>query len=95
MENDNQNAASVAETQKYWTICFPGECGQSVQETWSEKQILNSSWYKNWVMNVVKADRAYLLEDPQIAINDWIAVHWAYESDWLGKPLAAPVPINP
>ena len=23
---------------KYWTIVFPGECGQHVQETWSEDQ---------------------------------------------------------
>ena len=70
---------------KYWTIAFPGECGQHVVETWSEKQILQSAWYRNWVLKVVQADRAYLLEDPQHAIDDWCVVHWAVETDQWGN----------
>jgi hypothetical protein len=70
---------------KYWTIAFPGECGQHVQETWSEEQILASAWYKNWVMMVVQANKAHLLEDPSIAIDDWITVHWAMPTDEFGK----------
>lgn len=72
---------------KYYTIVFPGECGQQVQETWSEEQILKSAWYRNWVLNVVQADRAYLLEDKQAAIVDWIVVHWAIETDQWGNKL--------
>lgn len=70
---------------KYWTIAFPGECGQNVVETWSEEQILKSAWYRNWVLKVVQADRAYLLEDPKHAIDDWIVVHWAVETDQWGN----------
>ena len=71
-------------SERYWTICFPGECGQHVQETWSEKQILSSAWYKNWIMMMVQADKAHLMSD-KAALDDWKVVHWAYESDWLGK----------
>lgn len=69
---------------KYYTIAFPGECGQHVQETWSEEQILKSAWYRNWVLKVVQADRAYLLTE-QNAIDDWIVVHWAIETDQWGN----------
>lgn len=72
---------------KYYTIVFPGEYGQHVQETWTEEQILKSAWYRNWVLNVVQADRAYLLEDKQTAIVDWIVVHWAIETDQWGNKL--------
>ena len=64
---------------KKYEIAFPGECGQDVVETWTEEQILKSAWYRNWVMKVVQADKAYMLEDSQYAINDWIVVHWAVE----------------
>jgi hypothetical protein len=72
---------------KYWTIAFPGECGQHVQETWSEKQILSSAWYKNWVMKVIEDRRVELLEDNQVAIDDWIVVHWAVETSEFGQPV--------
>jgi len=72
---------------KYWTIVFPGECGQHVQETWSEKQILSSAWYKNWVMRVIEDRRVELLEDNQTAIDDWVVVHWAIETNEFGKPI--------
>lgn len=71
---------------KYYTIAFPGECGQHVQETWSEEQIMKSAWYRNWVLKVVQADRAYLLTE-QNAIDDWIVVHWAIETDQWGNKL--------
>ena len=74
-------------TERYWTIVFPGECGQHVQETWSEKQILSSAWYKNWVMKVIEDRRVELLEDNQTAIDDWIVVHWAIETNEFGRDL--------
>ena len=70
---------------KYYRISFPGECGQHVEETWSEKQILSSSWYKNWVMMMVQADKTFLIEN-KTAIDDWCVVHWAEEvekPDWI------------
>lgn len=74
---------------KYWTIVFPGEEGQHVVETWSEKQILSSAWYRNWVMMMVQADKAHLM-DNKTAIDDWIVVHWAQETDQWGTPLVGP-----
>lgn len=74
---------------KYWTIVFPGEEGQHVQETWSEEQIIKSAWYRNWVMMMVQADKAHLM-DNKTAINDWIVVHWAQETDQWGTPLVGP-----
>jgi hypothetical protein len=69
---------------KYYTISFPGECGQDVVETWTREQILKSAWYRNWVMMMVQADKAHLIDD-QTAIDDWCVVHWASVSekdDW-------------
>lgn len=70
---------------KYYKISFPGECGQHVEEIWSEKQIFQSSWYRNWVYMMVQADRAPLMTE-QNALDDWIVVHWAVEvpkPDWI------------
>ena len=74
---------------KYWTISFPGECGQHVVETWSEEQIFKSAWYRNWVYMMVQADKAHLMAN-QTAINDWIVVHWAQETDQWGNSLVGP-----
>lgn len=74
---------------RYWTIVFPGECGQHVQETWSEKQILSSAWFRNWVYMMVQADRAHLITD-EAALDDWKVVHWAQQTDQWGTPLVGP-----
>jgi hypothetical protein len=71
---------------KYYTIAFPGECDQHVQETWSEEQIFKSAWYRNWVYMMVQADKAHLMTE-QTAIDDWIVVHWAVETDEWGNKL--------
>ncbi len=73
---------------KYYTIAFPGECGQHVQETWSEEQIFKSAWYRNWVFKMVQADKAHLMTE-QTALDDWIVVHWAIETDEWGNKLVA------
>lgn len=69
---------------KYWTIAFPGECGQHVVETWSEQQIMNSSWYRNWTLKMVQANKHHLMTE-QNALDDWITVHWAVETDQWGN----------
>jgi hypothetical protein len=71
---------------KYWTIAFPGECGQHVVETWSEDQILSSAWYRNWVYKMVQANKHSLISD-ELAIDDWCVVHWAIETDEWGNKL--------
>ena len=71
---------------KYYTITFPGECGQHVQETWSEEEIFKSAWYRNWVLMMVQADKAHLMSN-KAAIDDWIVVHWAIETDEWGNKL--------
>ena len=71
---------------KYWTIVFEGECGQHVQETWSEKQIMKSSWYRNWILKMVQNNMDRLMTE-QNAINDWVTVHWAIETDEFGNKI--------
>lgn len=70
---------------KYWTISFPGECDQHVTETWSEEQILKSSWYKHWFLKMSEANKHEQINNEN-AIGDWIVVHWAVESDEWGIP---------
>ena len=68
---------------KYYTICFPGEYGQHVTETWSENQIIES-YYDYWCGEMRrKVENPYLSED--ICIADWCDVHWAEETDKCGN----------
>ena len=71
---------------KYWTIVFPGEEGQHVQETWSEKQIFASSWGRNWVYMMIQGDKGHLMSD-ELMLDDWKVVHWAVETDQWGNPI--------
>ena len=70
-------------TMKYWTIVFEGEYGQTVAETWSEDQIIES-YYKYWstsiLINNPKADIS-----KERCIQDWVIVHWAVETDEFGN----------
>jgi hypothetical protein len=70
---------------KYWTIVFPGEFEQHVQETWSEDQIIKSYytyWSTKMIQNVKDAD---LSRDK--CIEDWIVIHWATETNEFGRDL--------
>ena len=67
---------------KYWTIVFPGEFGQHVQETWSEDQIIKAYytyWSTKMIQNVENADLSR-----ENCIADWTVVHWAQETDQWG-----------
>ena len=69
----------------YWTIVFPGEFGQHVQETWTEEQILKSYytyWSTKMIQNVVNPDL-----DTDNCIADWLIVHWASATDEFGNKL--------
>ena len=67
---------------KYWTIVFPGEQGQHVQETWSEDQIIESyyPYWKGRMIDVGMADEA----TTERCIEDWITIHWAVQTDEFG-----------
>lgn len=71
---------------KYFSISFPGEFGQHVEEIWSEKQIL-ASYYEYWsgkMKEVEHLDRCEICE--KRCIEDWCVVHWAIEvtkPDWI------------
>lgn len=70
---------------KYYTICYPGEHGQHVQETFSEYQILQS-YFDYWYQQMRKVDK---LDEISIknCIEDWVVGHWAWTSDELGNAL--------
>lgn len=70
---------------KYWTIAFPGERGQNVVETWSEKQILDS-YFPYWCEMMVKSGKGDFVNEAD-CIDDWCVVHWAVETDEWGNRL--------
>ena len=71
---------------KYWTISFPGECGQHVTETWSEEQLLKSTYYRLWVFKMVEANLHDRISNDQF-IDDWCVIHWAVETNQFGEKL--------
>lgn len=70
---------------KYWTIVFPGEFGQHVQETWSEDQILES-YYPYWKGKMMEVGKQDMITKER-CIDDWTVVHWAQETDQFGRPV--------
>jgi hypothetical protein len=73
---------------RYWTIAFPGECGQHVVETWSETQLLASAYYKHWVLRMIQANQHNNITNENF-IDDWCTVHWAQQTDEWGNKLNA------
>jgi hypothetical protein len=70
---------------KYYTIVFPGEFGQHVQETWNTKQILKS-YYTYWVTKMIENSKEADISE-HICIEDWCITHWAMETDEFGNKL--------
>lgn len=70
---------------RYFTICYPGEHGQHVQETFSEYQILRS-YFGYWYQQMRKVEK---LDEVNIknCIEDWICGHWAVETDQFGNKI--------
>lgn len=62
---------------KYWSITFPGECGQHVVEVWSEDQIL-ASYFAYWSSKMAEVGKQDLISRER-CLEDWIVVHWAQE----------------
>ena len=70
---------------KYYTIVFPGEFGQHVQETWRTDQILKS-YYTFWSTKMLENRKEADISE-HICIEDWCVVHWAMETDEFGNKL--------
>ena len=70
---------------KYYTICFPGEYGQHIQETWSTEQILNS-FYGSWSGQMESMGKDDEITEEN-CIEDWITAHWAEETDKWGNKI--------
>lgn len=68
---------------KYYTICFPGEYGQHVAETWSEDQIIDS-YYGYWHTKMIAAGKQDEV-NRENCIEDWCVLHWADETDKWGN----------
>ena len=68
---------------KYYTISYPGEHGQHVQETFSEYQIVLS--YFDYWYGAMKKVQKYDEVNIENCIQDWIAVHWAWRTDEFGN----------
>ena len=76
------------ETNRYWTIVFPGEFGQHVQETWNEDQII-ASYFKYWCVNMIQSGHGDQVTRER-CIDDWCVVHWAVKTDQWGNSLVGP-----
>lgn len=70
---------------KYYTISFPGEFDQHVQETWTEDQII-ASYYTYWATKMIMAGKNDEISRER-CIEDWCVVHWAVETDRCGTPV--------
>jgi len=69
---------------KYWTFVEPGEDGTTpVYQTLSDDEILEQYW-DYWYGKMCekygkeKVDTGWSKQD---CIDDWVIVHWAWESD--------------
>jgi hypothetical protein len=73
-------------SKKYWTIVFPGEHGQHVQETWSEDQILEYYW-QYWYVRMVEKNQPAEELTSERCIQDWCIGHWAEETNEFGEKI--------
>lgn len=70
---------------KHYTIVFPGEFGQHVQETWNKEQILKSYWHY-WNRKMFESGHADEVTEDR-CVEDWCTTHWATETDEWGNKL--------
>lgn len=67
---------------RYWTICYPGETGETVYETLSDDDIIEQYFPYWWGRMIDKFGLAEceLKWSKQDCIDDWVVIHWATES---------------
>lgn len=71
---------------KYYTICYPGEVGQLVKETFTEQQILASYW-DYWSERMRDSSQPVEKVTEENCIIDWIVIHWATQTDQNGNKI--------
>lgn len=67
-------------------MCYPGEVGQLVRETFSEDQIIES-YYDYWSKRMMLKEQNDANLDHQRCIEDWCVVHWAWETNKHGEKI--------
>ena len=70
---------------RYWTLCYPGEVGQLVRETFSEDQIIES-YYDYWSKRMMLKEHDPNLDHAR-CIEDWKTIHWAVETNEFGEKI--------
>lgn len=68
----------------YYTIVYPGEFGQHIQETWSEDQIIKH-YFLEW-SNKMKLKHPNKI-NKENCINDWVILHYATKTNQFGEKL--------
>lgn len=64
---------------KYYSICYPDEFGNHVEETLSEQDIIDFYW-EYWYEAMVRAGKRDLVSIDR-CVEDWIVVNWARQVD--------------
>lgn len=67
---------------RYYTICYPGEFDQHIEETFSEDQIIES-YFEYWSGRMEEVGKEDMISKER-CIEDWVVVHWAVETDRYG-----------
>lgn len=70
---------------KYYTIVYPGEFNQHIQETFSEEQIIKS-YFDYWSGKMKEIGKEHMINREK-CIEDWAVIHWAVETDQFGTKL--------
>jgi hypothetical protein len=83
--SNTDNPIDFPKETKYYTIVFPGEFGQHVQETWTREQILKVYW-TSWNRKMFQSGNSDKVSEEN-CIEDWIVTHWAEETDEFGNKL--------
>ncbi len=64
---------------KYYSICYPDEHNNHIEETLSEQDILDHYW-EYWYEAMVRAGKRDLISLDR-CIGDFVTVNWAWEVD--------------
>ena len=75
---------------RHYTIAEFDELGDDVETTLSEEQILKEYW-DYWYGNMCKKFGKEFVDEnygPEECLQDWIIIHWAWETDSSGNILA-------
>jgi hypothetical protein len=64
---------------RHWTIAYPDEHNNHIEETLSEDQIIAEYW-EYWCGKMRQVGREHLISRER-CIEDWCVIHWAWEKN--------------